>query len=90
MRRHGFVQEKTSSGKVEIKTYQRDGNSFKKLGQFGKSSFGILKENRKFIILVQTYDYDAIFVTFLSKENDTFTEDYLTPNVKLSAKNNAW
>lgn len=62
---------------VEIKIYERSGNSFKKTSKYGSSYFQILKENEKFIILVETYPYASLFVTILSKKDNTFSEDYL-------------
>ena len=73
----GSLEPYGQSG-VDLKTYERKGNSFIRLSESGESSFGIIKENKKFIILVETYEYAAnLFVTILNKENNTFSEDFL-------------
>ena len=65
-------------GEIETKTYKRDGNLFLKTYQYGEDYFSILKENNEFIVLTQTYNYPAVFITIINKNKKTFYENYLT------------
>lgn len=66
-------------GETESKMYKREGNRFKKINSFNVvSKFEITKETYDFIILTQTYQYSAIYVTIIDKKSLGFVEKYTT------------
>ena len=68
-------------GEYEYKTYERVGNQFKKTSKYATTWFKIEEETDSFILLIKTTNsYASIFVTFIDKKNETFYEQYLTPD----------
>lgn len=67
------------SGEFEYKIYKREGIHFKKLDtKLEVSEFEIIQETTKSIILTETYEYPALFVTIIDKESLEFVEKYIT------------
>lgn len=70
----GELSQFKKNKEVETKIYKRNGNTFNYIGKTYTGVFYIIKETNSVITLANSIDDNIIWITFINKLNETFSE----------------